>query len=203
MNPKLLISILLSSLAANALCAGEPTPACCAADMSTAKTAPVSDRSIYQLDATWTNDAGESVNLAMLRGHPVVLAMFFANCEYACPIIVNDMERIHDALPTDARPQTQFVLVSFDSKRDTPSALKAYRARMQLPANWTLLHGAPDDVQELAMLLGVKYRQDARGQFSHSNLITVLNSKGEIVHQRSGLQGEVTSAARAVALASR
>jgi len=204
MNPKLLIPILIAVLAASPLCAGEPGHACCAADSSTVASAPISDRSIYQLDATWTNDAGESVDLAMLRGRPVVLAMFFASCEYACPLIVSDMERIRDALPATVRAQTQFVLVSFDSKRDLPAALKAYRARMQLPtANWTLLHGAPDEVQELAMLLGVKYRQDARGQYSHSNLITVLNLKGEIVHQRAGLQGEVASAVRAVALASR
>jgi len=52
------------------------------------------------------------------------------------------------------------------------------------------------------MLLGVKFKQDARGQFAHSNLITVLNAKGEIVHQRSGLQGAITDTIRAVALAS-
>jgi protein SCO1/2 len=36
-------------------------------------------------------------------------------------------------------------------------------------------------------LLGVNYRRDARGQFAHSNLITVLNPAGEIVHQQVGL----------------
>ena len=114
------------------------------------------------------------------------------------------MSRIRDALPPAVRTRTRFVLVSFDAARDTPAALRAYRTRMHLedPA-WTLLHGGPDDVQELAMLLGVKYRQDARGQFSHSNLITVLDAQGVIVHQRAGLQGEVAEAARAVSLAAK
>jgi protein SCO1/2 len=35
--------------------------------------------------------------------------------------------------------------------------------------------------------LGVKFKKDARGQFAHSNLLTVLSPGGEIVHQQIGL----------------
>ena len=96
------------------------------------------------------------------------------------------------------RAQAQFVLVSFDTARDTPAALKSYRERMSLDAGWTLLRGETDAVQELAMLLGVKFKQDARSQFSHSNLISILNARGEVAHQHVGLQGEVSEAAKAV-----
>ena len=48
--------------------------------------------------------------------------------------------------------------------------------------SWTLLHGEPDDVLELAALLGLKFKEDANGQFAHSNVITILNAQGEIVH---------------------
>ena len=170
---------------------------CCAAEMPIAN---FTARSLYQLDAKWTDDAGRPVQLASLRGRPVVMAMFFASCEYACPIIVSEMKRLRDTLPATVREQTRFVLVTFDAVRDTPAALKTYRERMALDGAWTLLHGAEADVQELAMLLGVKYRQDANGQFSHSNLITVLNPEGEIAHQRAGLQGDVAAAAQAVAV---
>ena len=170
---------------------------CCAEEKSTA---PLSNRSIYQLEAKWTNDASASVQLATLRGHPVVLAMFFASCEYACPLIVDDMKRIGASLPADVRGKARFVLESIDVARDTPAALKAYRERMKLDDAWTLLHGDTTEVQDLAMLLGVKYKQDARGQFSHSNLITVLNPEGEVAHQRAGLMGDVSEAAKAVAL---
>ena len=50
-----------------------------------------------------------------------------------------------------------------------------------------LLTGKPDDVRELAALLGVNYRRDGRGQFSHSNIITVLNAQGEAAFQQVGL----------------
>ena len=185
-----------------AACTADPQTAakdkCCAVE--SAAVLPLSKTSLYQLDATWTNDSGAPIRLASLLGRPVVLAMFFASCEYACPLIVDDMKRIGASLPADVRARTQFVLVSFDTARDTPAALHAYRERMKLDASWTLLHGDTADVQEFAMLLGVKFKQDARGQFSHLNVITVLNPAGEIAHQRAGLMGDVSEAAKAVAL---
>src|SRR5262245_60767301 len=102
--------------------------------------------------------------------------MFFAKCEYACPLLVHDMKRIEAALPEHVRSNVGFVLVSFDSDRDTPAALAEYRKNHELAANWTLLRGAPDDVLELGALLGVKFKKDARGQFAHSNVITVLDA---------------------------
>lgn len=161
--------------------------------------APLTAQSLYQLDTTWTNDAGATAKLASLRGRPVVLAMIFASCEYACPVLVNDLQRLRVALPAGAREKAQVVLVTFDTMRDTPEALRAFRARMGLDASWTLLRADADAVQELAMLLGVKYKQDARGQFAHSNLFTILNAEGEIVHQHAGLNGDISEAARFVA----
>lgn len=180
-----------------------PCCAACAAEKSATVAPTLSTRSIYQVDGVWTNDAEQKVALASLRGRPVVIAMFFASCEYACPVLVSDMQRLRQTLPADTRERAQFVLVTFDTARDTPAALKAYRDRVALDAGWTLLHGDEADVRELAMVLGVKYKQDARGQFSHSNLITVLNDEGEISYQRNGLLGDVSDAAKAVVIAAK
>jgi protein SCO1 len=204
-TPTLLLATL--SLVALPLAAATPppccpppeptnTPACCVAVPSAA---PLSARSLYQLDATFTKDDGAATTLAALRGRPVVLAMFFASCEYACPVLVHDMQRLRALLPETIPERVQLVLVSFDVERDTPAALRQFRARVSLDAGWTLLRGGSPAVQELAMLLGVKFKRDARGQFAHSNLFTVLNADGEIVHQHAGLNGDVSTAAKAVA----
>jgi protein SCO1/2 len=124
--------------------------------------------------------------------------MFYTHCAYACPVTVGDMKRIRDLLPAPERGRVSFVLVSFDSDRDTPEALRAYRRSFGLDSAWTILRGGADDVRELAMVLGIQYSRDAKGDFAHSSLITILNSGGEIVFQRSGLQGDVTAAARAI-----
>ena len=165
-----------------------PVPDCCRAPLAATR---ATDRSLYQLASTWTNDAGREIKLGEMRGRPQVLAMFFAHCEYACPLLVNDLRKIENALPADLRGRVDFLLVSFDTARDTPAALHAYRAKMKFDAaRWALLHGGEDDVRELAALLGVNYQRDARGQFAHSNIITVLNADGEIEHQQAGLNNE-------------
>ena len=147
-----------------------------------------SERSLYLLESTWTSDVGRKVKLGVLRGRRQVLAMVFTRCEFACPIIVDDLQRIQRTLAPELRDQVDFVLVSFDPERDTPGVLRAYRQQMHLGEDhWTLLTGRPDDVRELAVLLGVNYQRDARGQFAHSNVITVLNAEGEIIHRQVGL----------------
>lgn len=182
-----------------ACCAVEvkPATAACCAELPSA--APLTARSLYQLEASWTNDDGLAMELSDLRGRPVVIAMFFASCTYACPLLVNDMQRLRELLPADVRSITQFVLVSFDTVRDTPAALKEFRKRSSIAdEGWTLVRGDADSVQELAMLLGVKFKQEVSGQFAHSNLVTVLNGEGEIAHQRNGLMGDMSEAAKAV-----
>jgi protein SCO1/2 len=157
-----------------------------------AQSAALPDKSVYRLNSTWTTDDGQPVHLAELRGRTQIVAMFFTSCQNACPITVTDMKRIEAALPEALRARIGFTLVSFDPARDTTAALHAYRLRRDLdPARWTLLRGEPSDVAELAARVGMKIRDGARGQFSHSNIITVLNPAGEIVHQQVGLNQDV------------
>ena len=178
------LAITLSLLAA-CLAHGEEKPPCC---REIEATAPLKDQSLYQLESQWASDVGREVKLGVLRGRPQIVAMFFTSCEYACPIIVGNMKAIEQALPEALRGKVDFLLVSFDVARDTSAALKAYRAKEQLAlARWTLLRGKEDDVRELAALLGINYQRDAKGQFSHSNIITVLNAEGEVVFQQAGL----------------
>ena len=176
-------------------------PPCCRPALPAGKP---TDRSLYQLDSTWTSDVGRKVKLSVLRGRPQILAMFFSNCEYACPILVNDMKKLEAALPKDVLAKVDFALVSFDTKRDTPEVLAAFRKKEKLPvASWTLLRGVEDDVRELAALLGINYAQDARGQFAHTNMITLLNAEGEIALQLTGLNQEPAPLIAAIEKAAR
>ena len=171
--------------------------ACCKEETAAGK---FSSQSIYQLDGNFVADTGRPFSLGELRGRPVVLTMFFASCGYACPLQVTDLLAIQGRLPAELRGQAVFLLVSFDIARDTPAALAQYRASRSLDSQWVLLHGDDSAVRELAALVGVKYKQEADGTFAHSNLITVLNAEGEIVHQRVGLKGGLDETAAALAV---
>ena len=199
MKPNRLLSaalLLAATVAAHAgCCATNAVPACCAQAEPTA--GAFSDKSLYQTEATWTTDAGRQIKLADLKGRPQMVVMFFASCQYACPILVHDLQRIEAALSPAERARVGFMLVTIDPRRDTPEALATYRATRGLPSEtWTLLHGQPDDILELAVLLGVKYKQEANGQFAHSNIITVLNGEGEIVEQLIGLGQDIQPVVR-------
>ncbi len=194
----ILVASLLTTLT---LPADEPAakelPPCCQKELEPGK--PLADASLYQLESTWTSDVGREIRLGVLRGKPQVLVMFFASCEFACPILLHDLKKIEAALPEELRDQVGFTLVTFDVERDTVEVLHKYRATQQLsPKRWTLLRGRADDVRELAALLGINYRQDARGQFAHSNLITILDREGEIALQVRGLNNSPDEAVRAL-----
>jgi len=199
----LVIALQIGSFASG----GEPKPTCCVTNGAVANTGRLgfgspqafTDKSLYQLDSVWNSADGTNLKLAELKGKPQVVTMFFARCELACPVLVHDVKRIEAALPADLRGKVGFVLVSFDSERDTPEVLRGYRERQELnAATWTLLQGRPDDVLELGALLGIKFKKDSQGQFAHSNVITVLNPAGEIVYQLNGLNLEVTPAISAI-----
>ncbi len=155
--------------------------------------------SLYQLASTWTTPSGEQLKLGALRGKAQVVVMHYTTCEYACPMLISMVKNIEAGLPPETRDRVGFVGVTFDPERDTLPVLQAYQEKMHLaPGNWTLLRGQPGDILELAVLLGVKYRKDTQGGFSHSNLITVLNPAGEIVHRQVGLHQPVADTIAAI-----
>ena len=114
--------------------------------------------------------------------------MVYTNCTTACPLIVAKLKRIESALSPEARGRVWFALFSFDSERDRPEVLKRFAAARDLdPSRWRLYHGDRAAVRELAMVLGIRYKRDTRGDFDHSNVISILDRDGVIRHQQVGL----------------
>lgn len=149
--------------------------------------APASGLSIYHAESTWTDQAGRERLLASLAGKPRLVAMLYTSCAHACPRIMLDLKRIEGELGPRA-DDVGFVIVSIDPERDTPDRLAEFARGSRLdPARWTLLSGDEDEILELAALLGVQYRRTNAGEFVHSNLISVLDPAGVIVHRQQGL----------------
>jgi protein SCO1 len=147
------------------------------------------DYSIYQVESNWHNQNATALNLSALVGRIQVVAMTYTSCEMSCPRIVAAMKEIEKK----ANGQIGFVLVSIDPERDDVSTLAAYATKMNLAkSNWNLLTGSSDDVLEIAALLGVRYQKMPDGEFAHSNIITVLNEEGVIVHQQNGIAVDLT-----------
>ena len=52
---------------------------------------------------------------------------------------------------------------------------------------WLFLRGSEADTRTFAAVLAVKYKKITPLDFSHSNIISVFNPQGELVHQQEGL----------------
>ena len=150
-----------------------------------------SENSIYQLNCTWKDQNGSKIMLNKFKGSHVILAMIYTSCATACPVIVNNMQKLSNSIRKDKLGDYHFVLVSIDPEIDTPAKLKKYAAEKKLDLNyWTLLTGSDNNVAELAQVIGFRYKRNnsgSAGRFTHSNLITFLNKDGEIVNQSKGL----------------
>lgn len=145
--------------------------------------APLPSTSVYAIAGTWTERSGATQTLASLRGEPVVLALVYLSCSMTCPLLTSDMLAVQASLRAAGPSNARFVMITFDPSRDSLPALQAHASSRGLDAQWSLLRGSPADVRRIAVALGISYRRLPSGDFDHSNVITVLDRDGVVVHQ--------------------
>jgi len=147
-----------------------------------------SGESIFNLTGNWHTQNNETIALSALKGKTLVMVMIYTSCKAACPRLVADMRDIESKMPKDKLDKINFVLVSIDPENDNPKRLKAFAIANNMDAShWTFLQGTKTSVQEFANVLAVKYKQISPMDFSHSNIISVFNSEGELIYQQEGL----------------
>lgn len=155
-----------------------------------------STTSVFHLEHPFVDTTGATRHLRELRGHPAVVVMFYAGCTTACPILFADGERLEGLLPEDVRSEVRFVYVTIDPARDTPEVLGAYASRRGLDLErWSLWQGSEEHTRALAAVLGVQYRADGEGSFSHTSRLALLDAEGNIVGSVDGLKQPMEGAA--------
>ncbi len=146
-----------------------------------------SDESIFNLTSDWENQNGDTVKLTTVAGKATILAMIYTHCEYSCPLITADMKQLHSLIPEGRKDDINFLIVSIDPIHDRPDTLSRFMMKEEMDEKyWTMLTGTETKIRELAAVLGFKYKKSSLMDYAHSNLITVLNPKGEIVEQING-----------------
>ncbi len=152
------------------------------------KVKQTSSESIFNLTENWVTQNNETIQLSALKGKVLVVVMIYTSCKSACPRLVAQMRDLADQIPANQLNQLNFVLVSIDPETDNPTRLKAFaKANFMDAPYWTFLQGNKNSVQEFANVLAVKYKQISPMDFSHSNIISVFNTEGVLIHQQEGL----------------
>lgn len=160
--------------------------ACCAVLVfvagHAAATTPLPSDSLYQLDIRLTAQDGTSAPLAVHRGKPMLVSMFYTSCTMVCPMIVDSLRATRQAVDEPARGKLDVLVVTFDPARDDVAALRRFaEARKLDPAHWTLARASEVDTRRIAALLGLQYRRLPDGDFNHSSELVLLDGEGRMV----------------------
>lgn len=140
------------------------------------------------MPSKWTTQNGKDIELKDLKGDVLVMVMIYTSCKAACPRLVADMRSIEEQLPQDAKSKVKLVLVSIDPETDTPKRLKEFSVENKMEGKqWVFLRSSEKNTREFAAVLAVNYKKISPIDFSHSNIISVFNVEGELVHQQEGL----------------
>ncbi len=152
------------------------------------KNKEISDLSIYNLPSQWTTQDGKNIELKSLNGNVLVMVMIYTSCKAACPRLVADMRDIEAKLNKKTKKNVKLILVSIDPVTDTPQKLKSFAISNKMDNEpWLFLRSTEDNTREFAAILAVNYKQISPMEFSHSNIISVFNPKGELIYQQEGL----------------
>lgn len=174
-----LMLLCASLLLAGSALAG-PSPA------TAAPSAALPGDSVYQLDLRLTGQDGRVQPFAARQGRAQLVTMFYTSCTMVCPMIIDTLKLTRKAIDEPARDRLDVLAVSFDPERDSVQALHDYAARRGLDgAHWTLARTAPQDVRQLAALLGLQYRKRPDGDFNHSSELILLDAQGRIAARTS------------------
>ena len=148
----------------------------------------VPELSIYNLPSTWTTQDNKDIELEDLRGNVLVMVMIYTSCKAACPRLIADMRNIEKQVPEKDLDKVKFIMVSIDPETDTPERLKKFSVENKMEDDqWMFLRGTEEDTREFAAVLAVSYKQISPIDFSHSNIISVFDEEGVLVHQQEGL----------------
>lgn len=144
--------------------------------------------SIYNLNSKLLNSNGKTINFSELEGKIHIFSMIYTNCKTICPIIVNNMKSIEKALSDDLIDNVNFTLVSLDPDRDNVDSLRVFFLEKKLNSTrWNLFTASKDDVLKISLSVGIKYKKENSNEYSHSNLIVILDKHGVVRYRQQGL----------------
>jgi protein SCO1 len=132
---------------------------------------------------SYTGIDGKTVSLDNTNGKVRLLYFFFSYCPDVCPPTTFLMSQAQNELKKDGLfgNKVEFLSVTIDPARDTPERLKEFGKQFDVDySGWKFLRGDENQTAALAMKYQVPVQKGADGNFSHMNLIVLLDQKGQI-----------------------
>ena len=155
------------------------------------------DKSIGDQSYSLINqDSSKVIFPDAFKGKILVMSFIYTNCPDICPLTTHNMQTIQEEVKKDNIKNVQFVELSFDPTRDTPSILKEYgNIRNINYGNFEFLTGKKSVVDTLIHHMNViaiqgdtTYTKNHQPVyfFTHTDRITLLDQNGNIRNEYRG-----------------
>lgn len=124
-----------------------------------------------------------------LSGRPVLLHFVFAGCSRVCPLQLQELRALHEALPAPVRDRVVFLSVTVDPLSDTPAALAAFaRGQGVDRAGWRFVSGDPSQVHRLhERLQAFDPRVAAPVPDDHRTTVFLYGPDGQLLQRHRGV----------------
>jgi len=167
------VLVMLVILAMSPACNSRPSPP--GATVSSADCLP---------DLKFTDQNAQTVNLASLKGTPVLVDFIYTSCPGPCEIMTQRMAKVADQLGPSFGTKIRFVSVTIDPEHDGPPKLLEYaKAQGVNRTGWLFLTGPPEQVAALMSAFKVQRVREPDGSIDHVLAFFLVRGNG-------GLQGE-------------
>lgn len=134
------------------------------------------------LDFELINHLGDSVSLEDVAGDILVVDFFFTRCATICPLMTQNLKRVHDRL--DAQMPVRILSHSVTPQADSVSVLNRYAEKHSAnPALWWFLTGEKTEVYRLARQSYFSCLDEGDGGFQdfvHTENIVLVDAKGRL-----------------------
>ena len=133
---------------------------------------------------TLTNEMGEQMTAAALRGHPTVVTFIFTRCPMPnfCPRMSKNFAELQRTIKSASgvAAETRLLSITIDPQFDTPAVLKEYAQQEGAdPKVWNFATGEPAEIDELTKAFAV-YRQTEGGTIAHGLTTALIDAKGNV-----------------------
>ncbi|RJG20696.1 SCO family protein [Paenibacillus thiaminolyticus] len=134
-------------------------------------------------DFNMQNVDGSTVTLADTNGKVRLFYFYFTNCPDVCPPTTYRLSEVQKLLQDNGMFGTDasIVSISFDPERDTLEEIKKWSEKYNADySGWYFLRGKEEDVAKMMPELGSSVFKDEDGNFTHLNVITLVDQDGNI-----------------------
>jgi protein SCO1/2 len=148
-------------------------------------------------DAKLTDQSGDAVSLASLKGKPMLVDFIYTSCPGPCLMETAKFANVALRLGDKLGSKVVLVSITVDPEHDGPKQLHDYAQQQGADEKgWYFLTGSPADIDRALAGFKILREKEPDGSVGHIVNMILVNGDGAEVHQYSGEVAKAQDLAR-------